>query len=63
MEINTHDMIAKVAHDLYEARGGVQGDELQNWLDAERIVLAHHGQGEENGRSKKSPRSAIKRGK
>jgi Protein of unknown function (DUF2934) len=62
MEKNAHDMIAKVAHDLYEARGGVQGDELQNWLDAERIVLAHHEQVAENGRSKKSPRSATKRG-
>ena len=63
MEKNTYNMIAKVAHDLYEARGGVQGDALQDWLDAERIVLARHEQGTENGRSKRSPRSTTKRGK
>jgi len=61
MEKVVHDMIATVAHDLYETSGGAQGRKLQDWLDAERIVLTRHEKGTEKGVSKKSSRSTTKR--
>ncbi len=32
--------IAKVAYELYEKSGRIEGRDLENWLEAERIVLA-----------------------
>ena len=63
MEKNLHDEIAKVAHELYERRGWVQGHELQDWLDAERIVLARHEKGTVKEKSKNSPKSITKKKK
>lgn len=40
--MNLHDEIAAVAYELYEARGCVPGRDLDDWLDAERSVLARH---------------------
>ncbi len=40
--MNLHDEIAAVAYELYVAGGCVSGRDLDNWLDAERIVLARH---------------------
>ncbi len=40
--MNLHDEIEAVARELYEARGYIPGRDLDNWLDAERIVLARH---------------------
>ena len=38
--MNLHDEIAAVAYELYETRGCIAGRDLDDWLDAERIVLA-----------------------
>jgi len=32
------DLIAKKAFELYEKRGGQHGSDLEDWLEAERIV-------------------------
>jgi hypothetical protein len=40
--MNLQDDIAAVAYELYEARGRIPGWDLDDWLDAERIVLAKH---------------------
>jgi hypothetical protein len=40
--MNLHDEIAKMAHELYERSGRLMGRDFDNWLDAERIVLARH---------------------
>ncbi len=37
-----HDEIAEVAYELYEARGFVHGHDLDDWLEAENIVLTQH---------------------
>jgi Protein of unknown function (DUF2934) len=63
MEKNLHDEIAKVAHDLYERRGWVQGHELQDWLDAERIVMARHEKGTVKEKSKKTSKPITKKKK
>jgi hypothetical protein len=37
-----HDEIARVAKELYEKGGRVHGNELKDWLAAEKIVLEKH---------------------
>jgi len=36
---NLHDEIAKVAYTLFENSGRLYGCELENWLEAEKIVM------------------------
>ncbi len=38
--MNLHDEIAAVAYELYKVRGCVAGCDLDDWLDAERIIIA-----------------------
>jgi hypothetical protein len=38
-----NDEIARVAYELYEKRGRAHGHELEDWLEAERIVMERHG--------------------
>lgn len=40
--MNLHDEIAAVAYDLFEIRGYIHGCDLDDWLDAEEIVLSGH---------------------
>lgn len=40
--MNLQEEIAKVARELYEKSGCIEGRDRENWLDAERIVLARH---------------------
>ena len=40
--MNLQDEIAAVAYELFESRGCIHGRDLDDWLDAERIVLARH---------------------
>ncbi|HXX81192.1 MAG TPA: DUF2934 domain-containing protein [Thermodesulfovibrionales bacterium] len=37
-----YDEIVIVAYDLYEKRGRVHGYHVEDWLEAERIVLERH---------------------
>jgi Protein of unknown function (DUF2934) len=68
-----YDQIAKVAYSIYEKNGKVEGRELDNWLEAERIVLGqeHKQQGKisetpvnnkkvaKRGRTRKSAKAEI----
>ena len=40
--MNLQDEIAKVAYDLYEKSGRINGRDMENWIEAERIVKASH---------------------
>jgi Protein of unknown function (DUF2934) len=40
--MNLHDEIAAIAYELCATRGCVPGQALDDWLNAERIVLAKH---------------------
>ena len=42
--------IAKRAHELYLARGGAHGYDLDDWLQAERELKARSGKGKRPGR-------------
>ncbi len=37
-----YDEIAKIARELYEKSGSMEGRDLDNWLEAERIVMARY---------------------
>ncbi len=62
-----YDEIARIAYDLYEKTGRMDGRELDNWLEAERVVMSLHAEQEklEHGlpiavKKKKSVKKAIK---
>jgi hypothetical protein len=40
--MNLHDEIAAVAYELCKSRGCIPARDLDDWLAAERIVLARH---------------------
>ena len=42
--MSMHDEIAKVAYELYEKSGRVAGKETENWLGAEKTVLARNAE-------------------
>ena len=37
-----HDEITRVAYELYEKRGRAHGHDLEDWLEAEKIVTEKH---------------------
>ena len=37
-----YDEIAKLARELYEKSGRIEGRDLDNWLEAERIVMKRY---------------------
>ena len=37
MDLNSE--IEKLAHELYEKSGGIEGRDLDNWLEAEKTVM------------------------
>ena len=43
-QANFREEIAKVAYDLFERSGRVQGLDLDDWFEAERIVMKRHRQ-------------------
>lgn len=38
--MNLHDEIAKVAYELYEKSGRISGRDVENWIEAEKVVKA-----------------------
>lgn len=37
-----HDEIEKVAYTLFESSGWLHGHDLENWLEAEKVVMEKH---------------------
>jgi hypothetical protein len=44
--MDKEDEIRKVAYELYERSGRIPGREVENWLKAEKIVMARYGEEE-----------------
>ncbi len=40
--MNLHEEIAKLAYELYERSGRIEGRDRENWLEAEKIIRARH---------------------
>ena len=39
---NLYEKISRIAYDLYEKRGKAHGHDIEDWLEAERIVMERH---------------------
>ncbi len=50
--MNLQEEIRKVAYELYEKSGRIGGREVENWVEAERIVMARHAHKQTTGRPK-----------
>jgi hypothetical protein len=42
MKKSIHDEIAKVAYKQFEKEGGIHGNDLKNWFEAENSVMEKH---------------------
>lgn len=49
--MNLHEEIAKLAYELYEKGGRLGGNELANWLEAEKMVIDRYASQENIGRT------------
>jgi hypothetical protein len=47
--MNLHEEISKVAYELYEKGGRLGGRDLDNWLEAEKIVRTQYALANKNG--------------
>lgn len=43
--MSLHEEIAKLAYELYERNGRVDGREKEHWFEAERIIMAQNAGG------------------
>lgn len=48
--MDLHDEISKLAYELFEKSGRLEGRDLENWCEAERIVMARHTEKEKAGK-------------
>jgi hypothetical protein len=53
--MNIYDQIAQMAYSIYEKNGKVEGRDLDNWLEAESIVL-----GQKHQQQRKEPETPMK---
>jgi hypothetical protein len=44
VQVNKHDEIARVARELYELSGKIEGRDEKNWHEAEKIVMAAYAE-------------------
>lgn len=58
-----YEEIAKVAYEIYEKSGYIEGRDLDNWLEAERIVKARLAEEEKKRSEKKSTKKSKKTAK
>ena len=57
-DINLHTEIAQVACELYEKSGRVEGRDLDNWLEAEKIVKSRY-KGQEKRKYERRPLAKV----
>ena len=51
--MDLYDEIARVAYELYEKSGYIQGCDREHWLKAEKIVMVHLAEREKKKEDKK----------
>ena len=52
--MDMHEEIRKIAYELYEKSGRIGGRDLENWVEAERIVRARHARKEKGTKVEKT---------
>ncbi len=63
MRDDLNSEIAKVAYELHEERGRKHGHDLQDWLEAEKIVLTRYEKGSEKVNVKRLSKALTKKKK
>lgn len=61
MRDDLNSEIAKIAYELHEKRGEKHGHDLQDWLEAEKIVLTRYEKGSEKVKVKRSLKAVTKK--
>ena len=51
--MDLYEKIARIAYELYEKNGYIQGCDLDHWLEAEKIVMARLAEEEKKKEEKK----------
>ena len=60
--MDLHDEIARTAHELYEKSGWIPGRDLENWIEAEKIVKSRlNGGSVHKKQSEKSAEEPIRK--
>lgn len=60
MDLNSE--IEKLAYELYEKNGRIKGRDLDNWLEAERIVIERYpSQKKKSASTQKETKKTVKR--
>lgn len=54
--MNLHNEISKVAFELYRNSGRMEGHDLDNWLEAERVVMERYKKQEKMGAKIPAPK-------
>jgi hypothetical protein len=62
-QMDLYEEIAKVAYELYEKSGYIDGRDLDNWLEAERVVMARLTEEKKKSEKKTGTKTAGKKGK
>ncbi len=57
------EQIARLAYEIYEKSGRAAGRDLQNWLAAEKTVLASRAAGDDRGRGSRRRVTAARKKK
>jgi hypothetical protein len=53
----TREDIALRAYHIYVERGGIPGNELEDWMEAERQLVSENGKSAENGKPRRKPKT------
>jgi hypothetical protein len=61
--MDLYEEIAKVAYELYEKNGYIDGRDLDNWLEAERVVMARLAEEQKKSEKKTGTKTVWKKGK
>jgi Protein of unknown function (DUF2934) len=55
----TQEEIAVRAYHIYLEGGGVPGNELEDWIEAERQLISENGKATENGNGKQRRKAKV----
>lgn len=49
------DEISRLAYELFKKRGGIQGEDLDDWFAAERIVIESYSESKDSAEKETGP--------
>jgi len=58
---NVFEEVARVAYELYEKRGGIHGYDVEDWVEAQEIVIERHAKRAESKAEAAKPATTRKK--